>query len=179
MNFATLTPRMRQQGVVLVVSLLMLLVLTMIGLAATRGTTIEQRMTVNQNDQEMAFQAAEAGLRNGESALNGAANLDFGANTAGAYTLSTMTKDWKTMDWSPTGGAVHAYDGGIQPTPVVAPSYFIVLDDPQSRQAGGTSLAPDQPVSTNAIYHIYARGVGLTGNVAVVLESTYLISNGI
>ena len=34
-----------QRGVVLVVSLLLLLVLTLIGLAATRSTTLEERKT--------------------------------------------------------------------------------------------------------------------------------------
>jgi type IV pilus assembly protein PilX len=176
-----LTSRQRQQGVVLVVSLLMLLVLTMIGLAATRGTTIEQRMTMNQNDQEVAFQAAEAALRAGEGALAGAANLDFSANTNGAYTSTTMASDlnWRSIDWSPSGSAVVSYGNGIHPEPIVYPSYYIVYDTVASQIGGGTSLSPDQPVSTNAVYHIYARGVGLTGNVAVVLESTYSISNGI
>lgn len=179
MSITMRSPVSRQRGVVLVVSLLMLLVLTMIGLAATRGTTLEQRMTTNQNDQEVAFQAAEAALRSGESALAGAANLNFGANTAGAYTLTTMTVDWKTIDWSPTGSAVVAYNGGIQPAPIVNPSYFIVYDPNAGSGGSGTSLAPDQPVADNYTYHIYARGVGLTGNSAVILESTYKISNGI
>lgn len=180
MNAPILASRRRQQGVVLVISLLMLLVLTMIGLAATRGTTIEQRMTVNQNDQEIALQAAEAALRAGEGALSGAANLNFSGNTDGAYTSTTMGDlNWKTIDWSPSGSAVVSYGNGIHPEPIVYPSYFIVYDTTASQVAGGTSLAPDQPVSTNAVYHIYARGVGLTGNTAVVLESTYMISNGI
>lgn len=178
MSIAMRNPVSRQRGVVLVVSLLMLLVLTMIGLAATRGTTLEQRMTTNQNDQEVAFQAAEAALRSGESALAGAANLNFSANAAGAYTQSTMTVNWKTIDWSPSGSAVVAYTGGIQPVPIVNPSYFIVYDS-AAPNSGGSSLAPDQPVSDNSTYHIYARGVGLTGNTAVILESTYKISNGI
>lgn len=179
MNALPITQRFRQRGVVLVISLLMLLVLTMIGMAATRGTTIEQRMTANQNDQEVAFEAAEAALRAGESALSGAANLDFGGNTAGAYTQSSMTVDWKSIDWSPTGGAVMSYTAGIQPTPVVAPSYFIVYDASQSQAVGGSSLAPDQAVAGAAVYYIYARGVGLTGNTTVILKSAYLISNGI
>lgn len=171
-------PSSRQRGVVLVVSLLMLLVLTMIGLAATRGTTIEQRMTTNQNDQEVAFQAAEAALRAGESVLSGAATPNFAGNTAGAYTQSTMTVNWKTIDWSPSGSAVTGYSAGIQPTPIVNPSYFIVYDSSPGTSSG-SNLASNQPLSSSTVYHIYARGVGLTGNVAVVLESSYIISNGI
>lgn len=174
-----LTPRLRQRGVVLVISLLMLLVLTMIGLAATRGTTLEQRMTANQNDQEVAFQAAEAALRAGESQISGAANLNFANNTAGAYTQASMTVNWKTIDWDPTGSAVTAYTAGIQPTPIVNPSYFIVLDPADLGGGSGENLSPDQAISNDYLYHIYARGVGLTGNSAVILESTYKITNGI
>jgi type IV pilus assembly protein PilX len=179
MNVLLNTPVSRQHGVVLVISLLMLLVLTMIGLAATRGTTIEQRMTANQNDQEVAFEAAEAALRAGESELSGAATLNFADNTAGTYTLSTMTTDWKHIDWNPNGTAVTGYTAGIQPTPIVSPSFFIVYDSSGGGQTSGTSLAPDQPLSSNSLYYIYARGVGLTGNTAVVLKSAYLIANGI
>lgn len=180
MNAILLSHRTRQRGVVLVISLLLLLVLTMLGLAATRGTTLEQRMTTNQNDQEVAFQAAEAALRAGESVLSSASSPNYNSNTAGAYNLSTMGDvNWKTIDWSPTGGAVYAYSAGIQPTPIVAPSYFIVYDTTQPSSGSGSSLAPDQQLSSNFVYHIYARGVGLTGNTAVILESSYLISNGI
>ena len=180
MNVLLNTPISRQRGVVLVISLLMLLVLTMIGLAATRGTTIEQRMTANQDDQEVAFEAAEAALRAGESELSGAATVDYSANTAGAYTLSTMgTTNWTNIDWNPSGSAVTGYSAGIQPTPIVNPSYFIVLDPTGGGQTTGTSLAPDQALSSNALYYIYARGVGLTGNTAVILKSAYQINNGI
>jgi len=179
MNALLNTPGSRQRGVVLVISLLMLLVLTMIGLAATRGTTIEQRMTANQNDQEVAFEAAEAALRAGESELSGAATVDYASNTAGAYTLSTMTVNWKTIDWNPSGTAVTGYTAGIQPAPIVNPSYFIVYDTSGGGQTTGTSLAPDQALSSNALYYIYARGVGLTGNTAVILKSAYQINNGI
>jgi type IV pilus assembly protein PilX len=180
MNVLLNTPVSRQRGVVLVISLLMLLVLTMIGLAATRGTTIEQRMTANQNDQEVAFEAAEAALRAGESELSGAATLNFPGNSAGTYTLSTMGNvNWKNIDWNPSGTAVTGYTAGIQPSPIVNPSYFIVYDQTGGGQTAGTSLAPDQPLSNNALYYIYARGVGLTGNTAVVLRSAYLIANGI
>lgn len=179
MNAALLTHRSRQRGVVLVISLLLLLVLTMLGLAATRGTTLEQRMTTNQNDQEVAFQAAEAALRAGESQLS-SAGLNYNNNTAGAYNLTTMGDvNWKTIDWSPGSGAVLAYGAGIQPTPIVAPSYFIVYDTTQTASGSGTSISSNGSQSSNLVYHVYARGVGLTGNTAVILESSYLISTGI
>ena len=63
------TPRIRQTGAILVVSLLLLLVLTMLGLTAMQMTRMEERMSGNTRDRDIAFQGAEAGLREGEAQL--------------------------------------------------------------------------------------------------------------
>jgi type IV pilus assembly protein PilX len=55
-------------GAVLLVSLVMLLLLTLIGLAGMRMVQLEERMAGNLRDRQMAFQAAEAALRAGETA---------------------------------------------------------------------------------------------------------------
>lgn len=174
----TIPVRLRQRGVVLVVSLLMLLVLTLIGLAATRSTTLEQRMTANQNDEAVAFEAAEAALRDGESVLSGATSPNYAGNTAGAYTDSTMTVNWKTINWDPQGGATLPYDGGIQPTPYIRPSYFIVQTS-VTTLSPGTSLSTDQPLGSSTDFYIYARGVGVTGNTSVILRSVYAINSSL
>lgn len=59
----------REQGIVLVIALIMLLLMTMAGLASMRGTTLEERMAGNWRDQNLALQAAEAALRHGENTL--------------------------------------------------------------------------------------------------------------
>jgi type IV pilus assembly protein PilX len=55
--------RKAQQGVALVVALLLLILIAIVGLAAIRGTVIQQRMASNTYDRQLAFQAAEAALR--------------------------------------------------------------------------------------------------------------------
>ena len=53
----------RQCGVALVVSLLLLVIVALVGLAAVRGTLMQQKMAANSFDREQAFQAdAMAGL---------------------------------------------------------------------------------------------------------------------
>ena len=172
-----ISPASRQRGVVLVISLLMLLVLTLIGLAATRSTTVEQRLTSNQRDTAVAVQGAEAALRDGESLLNSAGLPDFSLNTAGAFTATTMSVDWTTIDWSDTSTATLAYEGGIGGSgttqqPLYKPRYFVVLTT-QTTAAPGSSLSTDAPLPIQTIYYIYARSVSMTGNSAVVLESVY------
>jgi len=57
-----------QRGAVLLVTLVMLLLLTLIGLASMRLASLEERMAGNLRDRQVAFQAAEAALRAGELA---------------------------------------------------------------------------------------------------------------
>lgn len=52
-----------QGGVALVVALILLLVVTLVGLAAVRGTIMQQKMASNLYDREVAFQSAEAAIR--------------------------------------------------------------------------------------------------------------------
>jgi type IV pilus assembly protein PilX len=53
----------QQQGVALVVSLILLIVMTIIGLASIRGITQQERMSNQSYDRSLAFQATEAALR--------------------------------------------------------------------------------------------------------------------
>jgi type IV pilus assembly protein PilX len=64
-----MTPgRTGQRGVALVVALILLLVITLVGLAAVSGTIMQQKMTSNFYDRQIAFQATEGALRQGEIA---------------------------------------------------------------------------------------------------------------
>jgi type IV pilus assembly protein PilX len=55
-----------QRGIVLVVALILLLVVALSGLAVMRGTIMQNKMSANFYDREIAFQAAQTALREGE-----------------------------------------------------------------------------------------------------------------
>lgn len=55
-------PFKRQQGAVLVVALIMLVVLTLLGLAGMNTTQMEEKMAANSQELSRAFQAAETGV---------------------------------------------------------------------------------------------------------------------
>ena len=59
--------RRRQSGVALIVVLILLMVMTLLGLASLRGTLMEERMSANLFDRSLAFQAAGSALREGEA----------------------------------------------------------------------------------------------------------------
>jgi type IV pilus assembly protein PilX len=56
----------QQRGAALVISLILLIIMTIIGLASIRGITQEERMANHSFDRNLAFQATEATLRDVE-----------------------------------------------------------------------------------------------------------------
>ncbi|HHW4679949.1 MAG TPA: pilus assembly PilX family protein [Xylella taiwanensis] len=56
----------KQRGISLIVILLLLLVMTLIGLAVLRTTVLQERMSANLRDRSLSFQTAEAALRDAE-----------------------------------------------------------------------------------------------------------------
>lgn len=69
MNSSLPTNRNTQQGAVLIVSLIILVLMTIIGVSAIKTTTLEERMVGNMRDQDLAFQSAEAAVIEGENYL--------------------------------------------------------------------------------------------------------------
>ena len=60
----------RQAGVSLVVSMIFILILAFLGLAAMRNSTLQERMANNMRDRNVALQAAELVLRDAERDLS-------------------------------------------------------------------------------------------------------------
>jgi type IV pilus assembly protein PilX len=94
-----LTPS-RQRGVVLLVSLLFLVVLTLIGIAASRMVTSEERQSRYLREYNIAFEAAESALRDARDEIEPylATVSTFSATVA---TRKTSTRVQKAKDFSP------------------------------------------------------------------------------
>ncbi len=75
--------RREQQGVILVVGLVILLVVTMLGISGQQSTVLQERLAGNLRQNTMALQAAEAGLQVGLAYLE-AQNLPLSATDAGS-----------------------------------------------------------------------------------------------
>ena len=57
----------RESGVALFMSLVMLLIITILGLSSVQTTTLQERMARNARDTNLAFQAAEAAIKDAET----------------------------------------------------------------------------------------------------------------
>lgn len=66
--------RTHQQGAVLYVALIMLLLLALLGIAGMRVTTLQERMSANYRSENLAFQNAEALVRTTECSLENQVN---------------------------------------------------------------------------------------------------------
>ena len=111
------SPR-RQQGTILFVSLIILLLLTILGVTSMSTVTMEERMAGNLRDVGLAEQASEAALRSGEAWLIGltaepgkCSSVGTACGTAWAEgalpDLSFQDDTW----WS-TNGRPYANNGG-------------------------------------------------------------------
>jgi type IV pilus assembly protein PilX len=69
----------KQKGAALIIGLVMMLLLTIIGLSAMQGTAMQEKMSGNMRDANLALQAGEAGMRYLEEGfLKSIENLDVG-----------------------------------------------------------------------------------------------------
>lgn len=174
-----------QQGVVLVVALIMLLLLTIIGLAGMRSTLLEERMAGNLRDHNLAFQAAEAALREGET--NGVqACLISGFNgSSGCYdlTVACQNDDAADDDASCWTGRDNPAAWANWTTSGRAPVSTIPLVDSQPRyvveRVTSTSVKKTESLKSSTeyeevtYYRVTARGVGGNPNTVAIVQSTY------
>jgi type IV pilus assembly protein PilX len=173
----------RQRGVALVVALILLLVATIVGLAASRGTLLQERMSANSFDRSLAFQRAESALRASEAAIttNWVITALGGADCSAAACASVPSNAFTGTDTTWTN-VTTAYDINDATTPGI-PQYYIQFmgtgssdDDNGTKQNAETGNygAATAPASV-AYYRVTARSsdpTSINGRSVVVLQST-------
>ena len=177
----------KQNGITLIVGLILLLVMTMLGLTAIQVTTQQERMAGNLRDRNIAFQAAESALREGESALircvidfsgNGAYDVEANIVDVEANIVAASTAEW-TEDRSWTEDSSFLFDdfddACTEPKThsaffqaVAAPRFFLERQPP----VGGASLETGVP-KTMEVFKVTSRGVGGSEAAVVVLQSSF------
>ena len=160
----------RQRGAVLIVALVLLLVLTILGVAGVQNTTMEERMTGNYRDRFSAFQAAEAALRAGEIEVSVSTTHNWDG-TDGTYTVGTTTTSVDPLVYANYVSVVTTQLSGISANPK-----FLLERLPKVRGAGETgSTGRNASASARYVqfYRVSGRATGVSGKSEVVLQSTY------
>jgi type IV pilus assembly protein PilX len=162
----------RQIGAVLVISLLILLVLTILGMSAMGTAGLEEKMAGNARAKDLSFQAAESALRAGEARFQnggtwatgggptvGEAGI-WGPDTTGITAANPQTASW----WSANAIAPAGNFGDPDPDPrYVIEDYGFVPD----------SLNPEDLAKRIGVVSFRITARGAVGNTATVLQSVY------
>ncbi len=166
-----------QNGVVLIVSLVILLVMTILGVTAMQSTVLEEKMAGNFRDRHLAFQAAEATLRNGETwilSLGSAPIPDSSGTNGVVIILATAPSTWS---WS-SSGAGFATVSGMEWTSttterVITSSPRRLIEEVKFVNDGDITIGTSQAKEGNMQYRITARGTGGTDNAIVMAQSVF------
>jgi Tfp pilus assembly protein PilX len=181
-NLVNLSAHVRQRGVALPVALILLVIITLVGLAAVSGTVMQQRMTANFHDRGLAFQASEAALRQAASVIRAAAApTGFSDCSPGSGNVCLANPfDEKNLPTITTVSAT-AFDAGSlkadQPQYIVQYMGNFAVPVPNVKQISSCSgYLPCAGTQTADFYRITARSgdPAKVGNRAfVVLQSVF------
>lgn len=162
-----------QRGAVLVTSMLLLLVLTIIGVTVMQMSRMQERMAGNSRDVNLAFQAAEGALRNGELFIAeqeirpipcSSSPCEVWLEEAMGGHVANADEGW----WASNGQSfgLEAMEGlAEEPVTAVEELGFVRTD-------GGVVMGQDPPDGRD-FYQVTARSTGGSGQAEVVLQSTY------
>lgn len=172
----------RQNGSVLIISLVILTALTLIGVSGMRATTMEEKMAGNLRNKTVAFQAAEAGLRRGEqffAPLVGTGAFDGSGGQYGPGDADPDFFDPATWSDSDSISYTEAVNNVATPPELVGvaeqPRYILkyvgdVSVNNNSLNMGGYGQQQTGDVSN---FRITARGTGGTANSTAVLQAYF------
>ena len=108
-----------QSGMVLVTSLVILMILTMLGLSSVQGTSIQELISRNQRDSNIAFNAVETALVEAEATLSGLSSASWQAIVSGDYASSTSPKIYNAKALGSFFANAVDPDLRAAPTPIV------------------------------------------------------------
>ena len=167
-----------QRGAALVMSLLFLLIMTLIGVSAMQGTTLEEKMSASMADRNLALQIAESGLRDGENLIESVASTAAFAGSNGLFGEFDTPPDpftantWTSASFSINGTAITLPSGGT-----ATPRYFIkftgnVSAEDNSKKIGEYGKFKPGDIAT---FEVTARGTGAQagGSVTETIVRSY------
>ncbi|MET4695134.1 pilus assembly PilX family protein [Endozoicomonas lisbonensis] len=176
----------KEQGSVLLVSLVLLLILTIAGMASIRVTSLEEKMTGNYRNEQLAFHSAEVGVLEAESyVVNTLLNSsDFspdcdnglcfdGVNHSDPGTCSaTSSSPWQEQAlWSDAGRyrtTTIALDGVATQA-----KYIVEFRCYLPRETGGPEADPTVYDDWAEFYRITVLATGGSSDARVMLQTTY------
>lgn len=163
-----------QAGAALIVVLLLLLIVTLLGLAAMRGALLQERMAGATYQRGLTFQAAESGLKAGETsvvATRPAVPAAAGTCSAGVCSMFApgVSPSWKNDSfWTSANTIAGPSINGVS-TAYVIEAYGQSENSNQSLDPGQRSGG-----TTAEVYRVVSRAIAPSG-AQVTLQSIYRV----
>lgn len=178
-----------QRGAALLVALILLVVITLVGLAAIGTTILQNKAAANQYDRQVAFQAAEAAVVQAQIAITTTASpsspaagfedcsTPYGSTTPNTVCLANPFTDPNTPGADkvtlPQGTGQGQFDGGglaaAQPQYVIQYLGCFIAPTPPAQQISGPTVYGGAQNGPNA-YEYYYRITARSGDPALVGE---------
>jgi len=173
-----------QSGMVLVTSLVILMILTRLGLSSVQGTSIQELISRNQRDSNIAFNAAETAIVHAEGVLGALSAASWDAIVTGGYATSASPKVYNaqlSMSYLQNANypADSAYANSLLASlsnVAVQPVYFIehlgtVTTDEDRLNIDNIGQNPN--TCCTQMFRITAQGRGGTSSAQAIVQSTY------
>jgi type IV pilus assembly protein PilX len=169
-----------QSGAVLIVGLIMVLLMTIVGLAAIRGSGLQENMASNMRDMNITFQASESALNVCEAYVDIFKTLTLPEfnNTNGFFTDRQALNppvpvgNWNKASWDANGKLTTLGLKSVIEQPRCVVEY---LDYPPGTfiEGGGVDLGAMQTTGDPQLFRITSVGYGYTADTRAVLQSTH------
>jgi len=182
MDQSAIPSRHAQRGAVLLVSVVLLFILTFLGLVAMKIATLEEKMSGAAMDKNVAFQAAESALRDGEqdvlNNLTSSSGFSAACMTGLCLPSTTAVAICDSISW--TGGLPRnygSYTGAAAiPDVLTQPKYIVELLPDLPAGAGNSLSSTLRSSSTGGgtAFRITAVGWGKQSGTQVMLQSIYV-----
>jgi type IV pilus assembly protein PilX len=165
-------PRRRradQSGSTLIIGLVLLVLMTLLSLLTTTSTRTDARITSNHLDRVIAFQAAEAALREAEARLL-VPNPSEGMETQPGFfdELTTPPADYAT--WDDTNSYEYSED---IPGILSRPRYVIDQLPGAAANDGYLVIGEVYHAREQFLYRVTVIATGRSGQTRVVIQSTF------
>jgi type IV pilus assembly protein PilX len=181
------------RGTVLVIGLVVLLVVTMLGVSAMQVTVLQERMAGNLRQNDMALQAAEAGLQAALAYLENrttppspsaagtelvwpACTAGLAANSSTCTNYAAVITDWQDPTSLTEGEAYGSIDAVAGASGLTVNDLGVVVAQPrvyiESRYVPPLDLEEAAAGEGTHYYTVTAVGYGQTANAVAIVQST-------
>lgn len=160
-----------QGGAILILALILLTIMSLVGISANRDVILQERMTGNELDTNIALQAAEAALRVAESELGDCAPVEteYYGSQNGKYDVSVHpVGEWELLAEEADGSTSWLYSEldkvNQDPRYIIERLEPIALTSDQDLKLG-------EPVQSAILFRITAQGFGSSSKTDSVVQT--------